>query len=131
MTDLTKGIAVDAAHSTKNKITEFQGVDLSTGERIFHKELGFETINIGEFLAIVEAVKYIIRTGYEPKVVFSDSLTAITWFKNKSTASTKRNWKLKEAEIYLKVCHSLVDEVEVRHWNNREWGEIPADFGNK
>jgi ribonuclease HI len=24
-----------------------------------------------------------------------------------------------------------VDTIEVRHWNNREWGETPADFGNK
>ena len=131
MIDLTKGIAVDAAHSMKNKVTEFQGIDLKTGERVFYKDLGFETINIGEFLAIVEAAKYIIKSKYEPKIIYSDSLTAITWFKNKNTASQKRNWKLKEAEIYLNVCSVLVDEIEVKHWNNREWGEIPADFGRK
>ena len=131
MIDLTKGIAVDAAHSMKNKVTEFQGIDLKTGERVFYKDLGFETINIGEFLAIVEAAKYIIKSKYEPKIIYSDSLTAITWFKNKNTASQKRNWKLKEAEIYLKVCSVLVDEIEVKHWNNRAWGDIPADFGRK
>lgn len=131
MIDLTKGIAVDAAHSTKNKVTEFQGIDLKTGKQVFYKNLGFETNNIGEFLAIVEAVKYIIKTGYGPKIIYSDSITAISWFTNKKTASKKRNWKLKEAEIYLKVCSTLVDEITVKHWNNQKWGEIPADFGNK
>ena len=33
----TEGIAVDAAHSTKNLVTEFQGIDLATGEQIFYK----------------------------------------------------------------------------------------------
>ena len=131
MIDLTKGIAVDAAHSTKNKVTEFQGIDLKTGKQVFYKNLGFETNNIGEFLAIVEAVKYIIKTNYEPKIIYSDSVTAISWFTNKRTASKKKNWKLKEAEIYLNVCSALVDEITVKHWNNQKWGEIPADFGNK
>ena len=35
-----EGIATDAAHSTKNKITEFQGIDLRTGKRIFYQNLG-------------------------------------------------------------------------------------------
>ena len=52
----TEGIAVDAAHSTKNLVTEFQGIDLATGEQIFYKNLGNQTVNIGEFLGVVEAV---------------------------------------------------------------------------
>ena len=54
-----EGIATDAAHSTKNKITEFQGIDLRTGKRIFYQNLGNKTVNIGEFLGVVEAAKYI------------------------------------------------------------------------
>lgn len=131
MIDITKGIAVDAAHSQKNKITEYQGIDLNTGERIFYKNLGFQTINIGEFLAIVEAAKWIIKNNYEPKVIFSDSLTAISWFKNKKTASAKKCLLLQKAEIYLKISSFLVDEIKVIHWDNKAWGETPADFGNK
>ena len=56
-----EGIATDAAHSTKNKITEFQGIDLRTGKRIFYQNLGNKTVNIGEFLGVVEAAKYIIE----------------------------------------------------------------------
>lgn len=35
----TEGIATDAAHSTKRLDTEYQGIDLATGKRIFYKDL--------------------------------------------------------------------------------------------
>ena len=125
------GITTDGAHSTKNRITRFRAVDLSTGEELFHKNLGNQTINIGEFLGVVEAVKYIIAHNYSPRVIYTDSITAITWFKEKRTASKKRNSALQKAEIFLKAFASVIDTIEVRHWNNKEWGEIPADFGEK
>ena len=128
---LDEGIAVDAAHSTKKGRTEFRGIDLKTGKPVFYRELGNQTVNIGEFLAIVEAVKYIIENDYYPKVIFSDSTTAISWFKNKRTASGKRNAMLIKAEIYIRVMAYWIDEIEVVQWNNSKWGEIPADFGNK
>lgn len=131
MVNLNEGIAVDAAHSTKNRKTEFRGVDLKTGKTLFYSDLGNQTINIGEFLAIVEAVKYIINNDFQPKTIFSDSNTAISWFKNKRTASGKRNAKLMKAEIYLRAFAYWIDEIEVIKWDNRQWGEIPADFGNK
>lgn len=131
MISLSEGIAVDAAHSTKNKKTEFRGVDLKTGKPLFYQDLGNQTVNIGEFLAIVEAVKYIIDNDFHPKVIFSDSNTAISWFKNKRTASGKRNPKLMKAEIYLRAVAYWIDEIQVVKWDNRRWGEIPADFGNK
>lgn len=125
------GIAVDAAHSTKNRLTEFQGVDLSTGKRIFYEALGNQTVNIGEFLAIVEAIKYIIEYDFYPKVIYSDSQTAISWVKAKRTSSLKRLPKLMKAEIYLRAMAYWVDEIEIIKWDNAQWGEIPADFGNK
>lgn len=131
MINLNEGIAVDAAHSTKNKKTEFRGIDLKTGKVLFYSDLGNQTINVGEFLAIVEAVKYIIDHDFQPKVIFSDSTTAISWFKNKRTASGKRNPKLMKAEIYLRAIAYWIDEIEVIKWDNTIYGEIPADFGNK
>ena len=86
-----EGIAVDAAHSQKNKITEYQGVDLKTGEILFYKKLGYQTVNIGEFLAVIEAMKYIIANHFDPKVIYTDSTTAITWINDKRTSSKKRN----------------------------------------
>ena len=126
-----EGIATDAAHSTKNKITEFQGIDLRTGKRIFYQNLGNKTVNIGQCLGVVEAAKYIIENDYSPRIIYTDSITAIAWFQNKKTASKKKCKELQKAEIFLKTLAWDVDTIEVRHWNNKEWGETPADFGNK
>lgn len=131
MINIDEGIAVDAAHSVKNKKTEYRGVDLSTGEIIFYKDLGNQTINIGEFLAIVEAIKYIIKHDFKPKVIFSDSATALSWVANKRTASGKRNSHLIKAEIYLRAMAYWVDQIKCFKWDNRGYGEIPADFGRK
>lgn len=127
----TEGIATDAAHSSKNRITEFQGIDLRTGKRIFYQNIGNKTVNIGEFLGVVEAAKYIIETNYSPRIIYTDSITALTWFRNKKTASKKKCKDLQKAEIFLKALAWDIDTIEIRHWDNRAWGETPADFGNK
>lgn len=127
----TKGIAVDAAHSEKRQVTEYQAVDLSTGQQLFYKELGYQTVNIGEFLAIVEAIKYILRTGYSPRIIYSDSVTAISWVNNRSTASKRNSKALYKAEIFLKAYATEIESIELIHWDNKNWGETPADFGNK
>jgi ribonuclease HI len=127
----SSGIATDAAHSVKRGVTEYQGINLETGERLFYQDLGDQTVNIGEFLAVVEAVKYIIENDFQPRIIYTDSMTAISWFNNKRTASNKKNKDLQKAEIFLRVFAADVDTIEVVHWNNRTWGETPADFGNK
>lgn len=126
-----EGIATDAAHSMKNKITEFQAVDIKTGERLFYKNLGNQTTNIGEFLGVVEAIKYIIENDFQPRIIYTDSMVALSWINNKKTGSIKKNSAVKKAEIFLKVFASDISTIKVIHWNNKEWGETPADFGNK
>lgn len=127
----TQGIATDGAHSTKNRVTRYRAVDISSGKELFIKHLGNQTINIGEFLAVVEAVRYILENDYYPRVIFTDSATAIAWFKQKRTASKKRNIALLKAEVFLKAFAEEIATIELHHWDNREWGEIPADFGEK
>jgi len=127
----TEGITTDAAHSTKNGRTQFRAIELSTGKELFNHDIGNQTVNIGEFLGVVEAAKYIIENNFYPKVIYTDSITALTWFKNKSTASKKINADLKKAEVFLKVMAVEVDKIKVIHWKNDLWGEIPADYGNK
>ena len=127
----TRGIATDAAHSTKYNVTEYQGIDLETGERIFYRNLGNQTVNIGEFLGVIEAAKYIIENDFQPRIIYTDSMTAISWWNNKHTASNKKNRELQKAEIFLKALSEDVDSIKVIHWDNRTWGETPADFGNK
>ena len=126
-----EGIATDAAHSMKNKMTEYQGIDIKTGKRLFYKSLGNKTVNIGEFLAVIEAAKYIIENDFQPRIIYTDSVTAITWFNNKRTASKKKCKDLQKAEIFLRALYWDIETIEVRHWDNKAWGETPADFGNK
>lgn len=125
------GIATDGAHSLKNKVTRYRGVDIKTGNEIFYESLGNKTVNIGEFLGVVAAIKYIIENKYNPRIIYTDSLTAITWVSNKKTASKKCSPDLKRAEIFLKVMASEIDTIEIIHWNTSEWGEIIADFNEK
>lgn len=126
-----EGIATDAAHSMKNKMTEYQGIDIKTGKCLFYKSLGNKTVNIGEFLAVIEAAKYIIENDFQPRIIYTDSVTAITWFNNKRTASKKKCKDLQKAEIFLRALYWDIETIEVRHWDNKAWGETPADFGNK
>lgn len=126
-----EGIATDAAHSLKRGVTEYQAVDIKTGERLFYRNLGNQTVNIGEFLAVVEAIKYIIEHDFQPRVIYTDSKTAIAWAKAKSTASNKKCIALQKAEIFLKTLSADIESIEIKHWDNETWGETPADFGNK
>lgn len=125
------GIATDAAHSMKRNETEYQAVDLATGKRLFYRNIGEQTVNIGEFLAVVDAIKFIIENGCKHRTIYTDSQTAIAWVKAKKTASKKRNADLRKAEAFLLALSRDVDSIEVLHWSNKVWGETPADFGNK
>lgn len=125
------GIATDGAHSTKNGLTRYRAVDIATGNELFSLHLGNQTINIGEFLGVVEAVKYIIRNDYRPPIIYTDSMTAIAWFNARKTASGKKYPPLKQAEIFLKAFAARIKNIEVKHWDNRLWGETPADFNEK
>jgi ribonuclease HI len=125
------GIATDASHSTKHGATRYRGIDLRTGEEIFHEDLGNKTVNVGEFLGVVEAVKYIVEHDYAPRVVYTDSLTAISWFNEKRTASKRNTPALFKAEVFLQAMSAQVATVEVVHWDKESWGETPADFGLK
>lgn len=125
------GIATDAGHSVKRRKTQYRAIDLQTGKEIFRYDIGYQTVNIGEFLGVVEAIKYIIKNNYDCKIVYTDSQTAIRWIQAKKTNSMKKNFEVLKAEIYLKIMAFEVDKIKVIHWNNKVLGEIPADFGYK
>lgn len=125
------GIATDGAHSTRERLTRFRAVDLSSGKELFRESTGNWTNNVGEFLGIVAAVKYIIEHPDMPRVIYSDSKTAITWYRDCKTASSRHCPTLLKAEIFLKVMEEKTRDIRVEYWDNRLWGENPADFGNK
>lgn len=122
-----EGIATDASHSNKNGLTRYRGIDLRTGIEIFHDELGNQTVNVGEFLGIVAAAKYIIEHDYAPKIIYSDSLTAIAWFMQKRTASRRKLPAMLKAEVFLQAMSLSIENITIIHWIKDKWGEIPAD----
>lgn len=125
------GIATDGAHSTRERSTSFRAVDLSSGRELFRESVGNWTNNVGEFLGIVAAVKYIVEHPEASRVIYSDSKTAITWYRDRRTASSRHCPALLKAEILLKVMEERIRDIRLEYWDNRLWGENPADFGNK
>jgi ribonuclease HI len=129
-------IVVDAACSGSPGRLEYRGLDLQTGKELFHKG-PFEngTNNVGEFLAIVQALM-LLEKKKSSLPVYSDSETAIGWVKKKhcnTTLSADRTNLLlfeliEHAEDWL-AEHKKTNPV--LKWDTRAWGEIPADFNRK
>ena len=129
-------LAVDAACSGNPGKMEYRGVLVDLRKEVFH-EGPFEegTNNIGEFLAIVDGLRYMLN---EPSlsVLYSDSAIAIKWVQDKKCRTklprTERNHalfeRIEEAERWLSE-HAV--SKPVLKWDTRQWGEIPADFGRK
>lgn len=128
--------AVDAACSGNPGPMEYQGIDLQTGQQIFHFGPTHGTNNIGEFLAIVHALALMDKQGINDKTLYSDSYTAICWVRKKKCgtklARTPRNEQLHQviarAELWLRN-HDI--HIPIIQWDTRHWGDIPADFGRK
>lgn len=127
--------AVDAACSGNPGPMEYRGIDLATGQVVFHFGPMYGTNNIGEFLAIVHALALMQQQGIQ-KVIYSDSVNAILWV-NKRQCKTKleRNAKteplyqiIARAENWLRT-HQYT--TQIIKWDTKKWGEVPADFGRK
>lgn len=133
--DFSAAWAVDAACSGNPGPMEYQGIDLQTGECIFHFGPVYGTNNIGEFLAIVHALALMEQKGVH-KTIYSDSYTAITWVKKKHCKTQlERNEQTRElyeviarAENWLRT-HAI--QTPILQWDTRKYGDIPADFGRK
>ncbi len=134
---LTGCVAVDAACSGNPGTMEYRGVLADTGQEIFHMGPYAEaTNNVGEFLAIVHALALIEQGRLQTTAIYSDSVTAQAWVRQKrcksKLAPTAANAPvfdlMRRAEAWL-ATHSL--PVKILKWHTELWGEIPADFGRK
>ncbi|BBI31376.1 ribonuclease H [Cohnella abietis] len=129
-------ISVDVGTSGNPGPVEYKGVDTQTGEVIFSKgPLKKGTNNLGEFLAIVHGLAYLQKIGSN-KTVYSDSVNALKWVKQKSVSSTlvrdestKEIWELVDRAIEWLKTHSYSNKVV--KWQTKQWGEIKADYGRK
>jgi ribonuclease HI len=128
-------IAVDAACSGSPGPLEFRGVETESAKLIFkHGPFADGTNNVGEFLAIVEGMRW-LDERQQPWPIYSDSENAILWVKagkcNTRLQRLPSNRRLFEmiaaAENWLKSA----PRRKVLKWDTKPWGEIPADFGRK
>ena len=129
-------LSVDAAWNTVTKKMEYQGVYTATKELIFHKgPFAGATNNIGEFLAVVHGLA-LLKKQNSPIPIYTDSITAIAWVRQKKHKSvvlpTKENEEifdlLQRAELWL-INNNFT--TPIIKWETKVWGEIPADFGRK
>lgn len=127
---------VDAACSGNPGLLEYRCVDTATGKEIFRRGPFVQgTNNVGEFLAIVEALMLCQEKGHTWPI-YSDSINAIAWVKAKKARTnlvhTQQNAELFEriaqAETWLR---SQTYPNPLLKWQTDSWGENPADFGRK
>lgn len=130
-------IAVDAACSRNPGPVEYQGVRVSTGERIFHVgPLAGGSNNIGEYLAIIHAAALLARSGDTTTPIYTDSRTALSWVRRRhsKTAITPTADNalimsyLARADAWI-ATHTIPNPII--KWDTDTYGEIPADFGRK
>jgi ribonuclease HI len=130
------GVCVDASCIGNPGKMEYRGVDMKTGKLIFEMKYEEATNNIGEFLAIVHALALYKKNGKELKIVYSDSLYAISWVKQKKCKTNlERSEKNKIVFEHIRRAEAWLNnneyDTKVLKWNTHAWGEIPADYGRK
>lgn len=130
-------ICVDAACDGAPGNMECRGVWTESGEEIFHQgPFPESTVNIGEFLAVVHGLAWLLKKGLEMPI-YTDSVIAIQWVQQGGCQSKlPENEKnrvvfdlVRRAERFLKEHPRQV--AWVRKWDTQAWGENPADFGRK
>ena len=131
-----EGISVDGSSRGNPGDSAYRGVDLKTGEILFDIKIGDSTNNIAEFIGLTHAINYAIKNNYTK--VYSDSVTAIAWVRNKKanttlakTPKTEKSLELvsKSEKYLMKLDINYMTYVE--KWDTKKWGESPADFGFK
>jgi ribonuclease HI len=133
---VAESVCVDAACSGSPGPLEYRGVDLRTRKEIFRQgPYQHGTNNVGEFLAIVHALR-LLEKQHSALAIYSDSSTAIGWVKKKrcntELAADEKNAPLfkliDQAEDWL-AEHTFANPI--LKWDTKAWGEIPADFNRK
>jgi len=134
---ILSSICVDAACSGSPGKLEYRGVFLETGKEFFHiGPFPDATNNVGEFLAIVHALTWLMKHEKEMPI-YSDSENAISWvYTGKCRTQLKHTGRNAPIFMLIKSAENWLAENELRDdavlkWDTELWGEIPADFGRK
>jgi len=137
-------VCADAACDGSPGRLEYRCVRTETGELILRAGPFMDgTNNVGEFLAIVDALRWLTKQRLDWPV-YSDSSNAIAWIRARKCKTRLRQTR-NNALLFAKIARA---EEELRagmlgygdhpagtprvlKWDTAAWGEIPADFGRK
>ena len=133
---LEPSLCVDGACEGNPGPMEYQCVRYPTGEHVF-QEGPFQngTNNIGEFLAIVQALQY-CHAHHLALPIYSDSRIAIGWVKA-DKCKTQQTPNRSNAQLFERIANAeewLATQRPtnpILKWETALWGENPADFGRK
>jgi ribonuclease HI len=131
-----RSLSVDAACSGNPGLMEYRGVYTDTREEIFRVgSFPNATNNIGEFLALVHGLA-LLKQQNSDLPIYSDSVTAMAWVRNKKCKTTLKAGKINQALFDLieraeKWLRNNTYTNQIIKWDTQHWGEIPADFGRK
>lgn len=137
--EFEKAICTDAACPSNPGPIEYRGVIVSTWEEIFnYGPLAWWSVNIAEFLAIVEWLKRLLQNK-KYTILYSDSKIAIWWIKkgniNTTIIQNSQNKKLFEIidnDIkWLKHNSDRANHIQLSKRPTTQRGQIPADFWRK
>ncbi|MED2737478.1 ribonuclease H family protein [Bacillus toyonensis] len=136
--DIAGSISSDASCSGVPGILEYRVVETVSENVIFSSPtypLG--TNNIGEFLALVKAMQYLKEKDECNRIIFVDSVTAISWVKKKKVKTNLEKTHRTE-ELYNEILIAEewlgtvnVEDFKLVKWETHIYGEIKADFGRK
>lgn len=119
----TAGIAIDSSHSTRRGLTRYRGVDISSGAVLFEQTVGNRTANVAEFLGIVAVTQYILEHRFTPPIIYSDSTTALAWFRRGRADTRRRCSAVLRVEVFLRLMPVPLAGIRVYLWDSRRWGE--------
>lgn len=145
--NFTTAITIDGACSGNPGIGEYQGVKISGDLKnmvIKEKEKCIKskiypktTNNIMEFLALVEAIKYVFYSKDYTVKILTDSVTALAWVRNKKVKTSLIEENINK-EMFKEIKNNLLflknndlSLIFIEKWDTNKYGEIPADFGRK
>lgn len=135
----TTGIVVDGSSRGNPGAAAYKAVDLATGKELFNVNIGDSTNNIAEFIGLTHAINYALKNGYTH--VYSDSVTAIAWVRNKkANTKLKSNIRTQKSIELIGRAEKYLNDLSVKEpgyfklvnkWETTLWGENEADFGYK
>ncbi|AXF57618.1 viroplasmin family protein [Salicibibacter kimchii] len=135
-TYIRDSMSVDAGTHGNPGPVEYRGVYTKDGSILFeHQPFSKGTNNMGEFLAIVDALIWQEKQGIKLPI-YSDSQTAMTWVTKKKAKptlprdkTTEEIWEaIDRAEKWLQTN---AISAPLLKWDTKAWGEIKADYDRK